>query len=46
MSEKTLRISKVSRELNVGTSTIIDFLASKGHEVDKSPNAKINVVLK
>ncbi len=43
MSEKTLRISKVSRELNVGTSTIIDFLATKGHKVDNSPNAKITM---
>ncbi len=43
MSEKTLRISKVSRELNVGTSTIIDFLATKGHKVDNSPNAKISM---
>ncbi len=43
MSDKTLRISKVSRELNVGTATIIDFLATKGHEVDNSPNAKISM---
>lgn len=43
MSEKTLRISKVSRELNVGKDTIIEFLSSKGHDIDNNPNAKINL---
>lgn len=40
--EKMMRLSQVSRKLNVGRNTIVDFLAAKGHSVDSSPNAKIN----
>jgi len=36
------RISQVARKLNVGRNTIVEFLATKGYEVDKSPNAKID----
>jgi translation initiation factor IF-2 len=35
------RLSKVARELNVGISTIVEFLASKGKEVSSNPNTKI-----
>jgi translation initiation factor IF-2 len=35
------RLSKVAKELNVGISTIVDFLKTKGHTIDSSPNAKI-----
>lgn len=35
------RLSKVARELNVGISTIVDFLGSKGVEIDGKPNTKI-----
>lgn len=38
---KTIRLSKVAREFNVGTSTILDFLTRKGHKVENNPNAKI-----
>jgi len=38
---KIIRLSKVAREFNVGTSTIIDFLNKKGHKVENNPNAKI-----
>ena len=41
MSGAPKRLSKVARELNVGTSTIVDFLQSKGFEVGSSPNAKL-----
>ncbi len=42
MSEQnTKRLSQVARKLNVGKDTIVEFLASKGMEVDNSPNAKI-----
>lgn len=37
----TKRLSKVARELNVGISTIVDFLKEKGHDIDASPNSKI-----
>ena len=38
---KTIRLSKVAREFNVGISTILDFLTKKGHKVENNPNAKI-----
>lgn len=38
---KTVRLSKAAKEFNVGTATIVEFLASKGHEIDSSPNTKI-----
>ncbi len=36
------RLSQVARKLNVGRTTIIDFLSDKGFEVDSSPNSKIS----
>ena len=39
--EKTMRLSQVARKLNVGLTTIVDFLADKGFEVESSPNAKV-----
>ena len=43
MSEgKTTRLSKAAREFNVGISTIIDFLGSKGHKIESNPNTKIS----
>ena len=38
---KTLRLSKVAREFNIGTSTIIEFLSKKGFSVENNPNSKI-----
>src|SRR4030065_1154769 len=38
---KTTRLSKIARELNVGISTIVDFLHKKGVKIDSSPNEKI-----
>jgi len=35
------RLNKVTREFNVGISTIVDFLANSGHEIDSNPNTKI-----
>ncbi|NPA35730.1 MAG: translation initiation factor IF-2 [Chlorobi bacterium] len=35
------RLSKVAREFNVGTSTIVDFLHKKGYDIETNPNAKI-----
>lgn len=35
------RLSKVARELNVGISTIVEFLGSQGKEVSSNPNTKI-----
>ena len=43
MSEeiKNIRLSKAAREFNVGTSTIVEFLAKKGYNIDPSPNSKL-----
>ena len=44
MSEETnftIRLSKAAKEFNVGVSTIREFLAKKGFQVDSSPNAKL-----
>lgn len=35
------RLSKVAKELNVGIANIVEFLADKGHEIDRNPNTKI-----
>jgi translation initiation factor IF-2 len=35
------RLSKIAREFNVGISTIVEYLKSKGHSIDMNPNTKI-----
>ena len=44
MSEtnKGTRLSKAAREFNVGISTIVDFLAKKGHKIESKPNTKLS----
>jgi len=44
MSEdnKTKRLSKLAREFNVGTSTIVDFLNKKGIKTSNDPNMKVS----
>ena len=41
LEQKTSRLSKVARELNVGIATIVDFLNTKGIKIDTNPNTKI-----
>ena len=36
------KISKVAKDINVGLSTVVEFLRSKGIEVEDSPNARID----
>ncbi len=36
-----MRLSQIARKFNIGRNTIVDFLAEKGFETDRSPNAKI-----
>lgn len=36
------RLVKIAKELNVGTSTIVEFLAANGHEVENKPTSKIS----
>jgi len=38
---KPKRLSIVARDLNVGTSTIVQFLEDKGYEIGNNPNVKI-----
>jgi translation initiation factor IF-2 len=37
-----VRLSKAAKEFNVGISTIVEFLTSKGYEVESNPNYKID----
>jgi translation initiation factor IF-2 len=37
----TIRLSKAAKEFNVGSSTILEFLARKGFKVENNPNAKL-----
>jgi len=39
---KATRLSKAARELNVGISTIVEYLGKKGHEIDSNPNTKLS----
>jgi len=39
--QKGTRLSKVARELNVGITTIVEFLHKNGHNIDSNPNTKI-----
>ncbi len=36
------RLVKVAKELNVGTSTIIDFLTQAGYEIEDKPTSKVS----
>lgn len=38
---KAIRLSKVAKTLNVGTSTIVEFLSTKGFDLKANPNTKI-----
>ena len=37
----TIRLNKVTRDLNVGISTVVDFLQKQGYTVEANPNTKI-----
>jgi len=39
---KTIRLSKLAREFNVGIHTIVEFLHKKGFDYDSSPNTKVS----
>lgn len=41
--EKIMRLSQVTRKLNVGLPTIVEHLETKGFEVEHNPNAKITM---
>ncbi|HLU87450.1 MAG TPA: translation initiation factor IF-2, partial [Taishania sp.] len=41
MAGKPIRLGKAAGELNVGISTLVDFLDSKGIKIDSNPNSKL-----
>lgn len=38
----TIRLNKVSRDLNVGIVTVVEFLQEKGFSLEANPNTKIS----
>ncbi|MDR2292519.1 MAG: translation initiation factor IF-2 [Prevotellaceae bacterium] len=42
MTEPNIRISKIMKEFNIGLSSLVEFLAKKGIEVESNPNSKIS----
>ncbi|MBL56149.1 MAG: translation initiation factor IF-2 [Flavobacteriales bacterium] len=42
MAGKPKRLSKVTKEFNLGLTTVVDYLQEKGFEVESNPNAKIS----
>ncbi|MBL0065335.1 MAG: hypothetical protein IPP38_09965 [Bacteroidetes bacterium] len=40
--DKTIRLSRVIRECNIGIDSIVDFLVINGYCVERNPNSKIN----
>ncbi|MDR0971457.1 MAG: translation initiation factor IF-2 [Bacteroidales bacterium] len=44
MSEenKSIRLSKISKDFNVGVSTLVEYLAKKGKVIDNNPNTKVD----
>jgi translation initiation factor IF-2 len=41
MAGKVIRLSKLAKQLNVGISTIVDYLSSEGISIDPNPNTKL-----
>jgi translation initiation factor IF-2 len=41
MAGKPIRLGKAAGELNVGVSTLVEFLESKGVKIDANPNTKL-----
>ena len=41
-NDKSIRISKLAREFNVGVGTLVEFLNKKGYHLEANPNAKVD----
>lgn len=41
MTQETIRLSRIAKELNIGRETLVESLKLHGYEVDPSPNTKI-----
>ncbi|MCD7710694.1 MAG: translation initiation factor IF-2, partial [Porphyromonadaceae bacterium] len=37
----SIRLNKITRDLNVGIQTVVSFLRKKGYEIEQNPNTKI-----
>ena len=37
-----IRLSKITKQFGIGLDTLVEFLSSKGVEVEKNPNMKIS----
>ena len=37
----TIRLNKVTRDLNVGITTVVEFLQKKGYAIEANPNTKL-----
>ena len=42
MTIRTIRLNKVTRDLNVGIKTVVEFLQKKGYALDENPNTRIS----
>ncbi|HWD90138.1 MAG TPA: translation initiation factor IF-2 [Mucilaginibacter sp.] len=40
--DKSIKLIKAVKELNIGMNTIVDFLAAKGYKIDKHPMARLD----
>src|SRR5476651_2533187 len=40
--DKSIKLFTAAKELNIGTGTIVDFLATKGYKVQKHPMEKLD----
>lgn len=43
--ERTIRLSKAAKILNVGKDTIVEFLTARGFTIDPSPNTKLTAAM-
>ena len=37
----TIRLNKVTRDLNVGITTVVEFLQKKGYAIEANPNTRL-----
>ena len=40
--DKSMRMSLVAKQINVGVPTIVQHLSAKGYKIDANPNTKLN----
>ena len=40
--DKSMRMSLVAKQINVGVPTIVQHLSAKGYKIDANPNSKLN----